>query len=31
MFGNTCSAFIRSPHAQTTVGFAIAPNGISRQ
>ena len=31
MFGNTCRAFIRSPQAQTSSTFVIAPNGISRQ
>ena len=30
-FGNTWSAFIRSPQAQTTSGLSTAPNGISRQ
>ena len=31
MFGKICSAFIRSPHAQTTSTRPMAPNGISRQ
>ena len=31
MFGSTCSAFIRSPQAQTSSTFVIAPSGISRQ
>ena len=29
--GKICSAFIRSPQAQTSTGFEIAPSGISRQ
>ncbi len=31
MFGNTWSAFIRSPQAHTTSTFDTAPKGISRQ
>ena len=31
MFGNICSAFIRSPQAHTTSTRDTAPNGISRQ
>ena len=30
-FGKICSAFMRSPHAQTASGASTAPNGISKQ
>jgi len=30
-FGKICSAFMRSPHAQTASGASTAPIGISKQ